>query len=359
MHQIPEKLLFWYDTNARSLPWRSDPTPYKVWVSEIMLQQTQVDTVIPYFRRFVERFPDLHSLARAEESEVLQVWEGLGYYSRARNLHKAARIIVNDHFAQIPADVAALRSLPGIGAYTAGAIASIAFGAPEPALDANIRRVYLRLLDLHEPPGSETDTSLWEFARKVLPGTRVGDYNQALMDLGSAVCTPTNPACQLCPVQAECLAFQRRTQSELPVRKPKAKVPHKLVVAAVITRGSKVLLAHRPTDGMLGNLWEYPGGSVPEDTSDLPKALQGLFYSRFGLIINVDSSIGTFKHAYTHFRITLHAFYCELTDSNRVPLPRGFAWVEIAELSVYPMGKVARQISGKIKGCRSDEVPTQ
>ena len=348
MQRISDKLLLWYDENARSLPWRSDPTPFKVWVSEIMLQQTQVETVIPYFQRFMARFPDLPSLAKAEESEVLQVWEGLGYYSRARNLHKAARLIVADYAGQIPADIAALKSLPGIGAYTAGAIASIAFGAPEPALDANIRRVTIRLLDLHEPPGSKTDAKLWEFARQILPASRIGDYNQALMDLGSAVCTPVNPLCQQCPLKSDCVAFQHGTQSELPVRKLKVKVPHKLVVAAVITRGSEVLLAHRPADGMLGNLWEYPGGSVPECTSDLPDALRALLNSRFGLSVEVGSQLGAFKHAYTHFRITLHAFACQLSAPDHLTLPPDFAWAEITELSIFPMGKVARLISREL-----------
>lgn len=348
MRQITAKLLRWYDENARSLPWRSDPTPYKVWVSEIMLQQTQVETVIPYFKRFMARFPDLPSLAQADESEVLQVWEGLGYYSRARNLHKAARIIIADHAGQIPADITALKGLPGIGAYTAGAIASIAFGAPEPALDANIRRVTIRLLDLHGQPGKETDSRLRNFVREILPHSRAGDYNQALMDLGSAVCTPAGPLCQLCPLQSECLAFQRGTQAELPLRKPRAKVPHKLVVAAVITQGRKVLLARRPSDGMLANLWEYPGASVPERTSNLPAALQELLKSRFGLLVVVDSQLGAYKHAYTHFTITLHAFSCRLPLAEQAVLPPDFAWVEIADLSAYPMGKVARLISREL-----------
>ncbi len=345
MYQISAKLLNWYDANARSLSWRSDPTPFKVWVSEIMLQQTQVETVLPYFERFMARFPNLPSLAQAEESDVLQVWEGLGYYSRARNLHKAARVIL-EHFAgQIPADIAALQSLPGIGGYTAGAIASIAFGASEPALDANIRRVTIRLLDLHAPPGKETDAKLWEFTRQILPDFRAGDFNQALMDLGSAICTSTKPACPFCPLQSECLAFQRETQTEIPVRKPKAKVPHKLVVAGVITRGDEVLLARRPADGMLGNLWEYPGGAVAEDSSDLPGSLRAFFKERFGIRVEVGKLLGIYKHAYTHFRITLHAFTCQLPDTTHVALPPGFAWVPLGALSDYPMGKVARLIS--------------
>ena len=348
MHQISEKLLRWYDINARSLPWRSDPTPYKVWVSEIMLQQTQVETVLPYFERFMARFPDLPSLAQAEESEVLQVWEGLGYYSRARNLHKAARVLVEEYDGQIPADIAVLKSLPGIGAYTAGAIASIAFGANEPALDANIRRVTIRLLDMHKSPGSQLDGRLWDFLCQILPDTRSGDFNQALMDLGSAVCLPANPLCHVCPLESECLAFQHGTQNELPVRKPKAKAPHKLVVAAVIRRGDQVLLARRPSDGMLGNLWEYPGGSVREDSTDLNEALRDLFDSRFGIRVEVGMLLGTYKHAYTHFRITLHAYKCLLSGADNPTLPPDFAWVPFGALPDYPMGKVARLISRKL-----------
>ena len=345
MAPISEKLLHWYDQNARSLPWRFDPTPYKTWISEIMLQQTRVETVIPYFERFIARFPEIGVLAAAEESDVLRLWEGLGYYSRARNLHKAARVMVEEYAGQIPADLAALRSLPGVGAYTAGAIASIAFGAAEPALDANIRRVGARLLDLHEPPGIEADRILWEFCRRILPAQRSGDFNQALMDLASKVCTPKAPTCHLCPLWSDCLAFQRDTAAQLPVRKPKAKIPHKLVLAAVITRGDEVLLAQRPADGMLGKLWEYPGGSVPEETSSLPDALRELMLSRFGFSINVGSPLSSYKHAYTHFRITLQTFRCELPGASPLPLPPGFAWALIGELSTFPMGKVARQIS--------------
>ena len=345
MAPISEKLLHWYDQNARSLPWRFEPTPYKTWVSEIMLQQTRVETVIPYFERFIARFPEIGILAASEESDVLRLWEGLGYYSRARNLHKAARVMLEEYAGQIPADIAALRSLPGVGAYTAGAIASIAFGAAEPALDANIRRVGARLLDLHEPPGSEADRIMWEFCQRILPAQRSGDFNQALMDLASMVCTPEAPTCHLCPLWSDCLAFQRDTAAQLPVRKPKAKIPHKLVLAAVITRGDEVLLAQRPADGMLGKLWEYPGGSVPEETPSLPNALRELMLSRFGFRIDVGSPLGSYKHAYTHFRITLQTFRCELPGASPLPLPPGFAWALIGELSTFPMGKVARQIS--------------
>ena len=338
-------LLDWFAASRRDLPWRRDYDPYAVWVSEIMAQQTQMDRVVPYFTRFMARFPTLAALAAADEDAVNKAWEGLGYYSRARNQHKAARVMLEDYAGQIPADIAALRSLPGVGAYTAGAIASIAFGAAEPALDANIRRVGARLLDLHEPPGSEVDRILWEFCRRILPAQRSGDFNQALMDLASKVCTPKAPTCHLCPLWSDCLAFQRGTAAQLPVRKPKAKIPHRLVLAAVITRGDEVLLAQRPADGMLGKLWEYPGGSVPEETPSLPNALRELMLSRFGFRIDVGAPLGSYKHAYTHFRITLQTFRCELPGASPLPLPPGFAWAPIGELSTFPMGKVARQIS--------------
>lgn len=350
MPLIPENLLNWYDNNARLLPWRCDPSPYRVWVSEIMLQQTQVETVIPYFERFMARFPNLPSLAQAEESEVLRLWEGLGYYSRARNLLKAAKRILSEFSGSLPADVTALKSLPGIGAYTAGAIASIAFGLPEPALDGNIRRVYLRILDLHEPPGNDTDAVLWQFARQTLPRSRPGDFNQALMDLGSSICSPAKPDCPRCPLQSACLAFQRGTQQQLPVRKPQAQVPHKVVTVAVILNDGKVLLNRRPPQGMLGGLWEYPGGAVADGTTDLPMALGTLLLSRYELPVEVEAALGVFRHAYTHFKITLHAFICALSSPAEVSLPSLFAWVPTTDLSACPMGKVARLISHEVEG---------
>lgn len=349
MLQISAKLLDWYDHNARRLPWRSDSSPYKVWISEIMLQQTQVETVIPFFERFLERFPDLTSLALADVSEVLRLWEGLGYYSRARNLLKTARVIKTEHAGKFPTSADALRRLPGIGDYTAGAIASIAFGQPEPALDGNIRRVFLRILDLHEPPCKQTDAQLLHFARLHLPPSRPGDFNQALMDLGSAICTPAKPACQHCPLQSDCLALQRGTQQLLPARKPKAEVPHRLVVAAVILLKGQALLRLRPSKGMLGGLWEFPGGAALPESPDLPQALQVICASRFGLPIEVNALQKVYRHAYTHFRITLYAFRCQLQQPVSEGLPSGLAWVPAANLTSYPMGKVARLISRELQ----------
>lgn len=203
--ELSRRLLAWYDREQRRLPWRGHPDAYAVWVSEIMLQQTRVETVIPYFERWMQRFPTIQSLAQASQQEVLGLWEGLGYYSRARNLHKAAQVVVEHFGGQLPQERAGLEKLPGIGAYTAGAIASIAFGRDEAALDGNIRRVLARVFAIRTPARSPAgEKELWDLARRCLPPGRAGDYNQALMDLGSALCTPRSPQCMLCPLLAIC-----------------------------------------------------------------------------------------------------------------------------------------------------------
>lgn len=221
MFALAAPLLAWYDQNARHLPWRSDITPYRVWVSEIMLQQTQVETVIPYFERFMRRFPNLESLAAASQEDVLQTWEGLGYYSRARNLHQCARLLCQEYGGQLPADLDALRALPGIGRYTAGAIASIAFNLPTPALDANIRRVFSRLLELREPLGSAAvEKQLWEAAENSLSRERPGDYNQALMELGALVCKSKAPDCPRCPLRGNAWRTRAAASRRCPCAKP-------------------------------------------------------------------------------------------------------------------------------------------
>ena len=346
MFALAAPLLAWYDQNARHLPWRSDITPYRVWVSEIMLQQTQVETVIPYFERFTRRFPNLESLAVASQEDVLQTWEGLGYYSRARNLHQCARLLCQAYGCQLPADLDALRALPGIGRYTAGAIASIAFNLPTPALDANIRRVFSRLLELREPLGSAAvEKQLWEAAENSLSRERPGDHNQALMELGALVCKPKAPDCSCCPLRGGCLAYARGSQSELPVRKAKLAVPHYTVSAAVIQEGGLVLIAQRPQGGMLGGLWEFPGGKLEDTDPDLPACLRREIREELGVEIRVGEALGMYKHAYTHFRITLHAFACALLPGQSVQEAEGVRWVKPKELTGFAMGKVDRLIA--------------
>ena len=344
MTRLSSRLLNWYDKNKRILPWRGHPDPYAVWISEIMLQQTRVETVIPYFERWMRSFPTVQVLASASEQEVLNAWEGLGYYSRARNLHKAARIVASDLGGNLPRTVDRLLKLPGIGRYTAGAIASIAFGEDEPALDGNLERVYARLFDVEGPVDSPTgEKPLWEIARRNLPKGRAGDYNQALMDLGATICIPTTPRCLQCPVKDLCKARQNGTQELRPVKKPGKSTPQYVHSAGVVVRDGKVLLAQRPSKGLLGGMWEFPNGRVDGDPAkSLAKALR----AGYSLKVRRKEPLGVVQHAYTHFKVTVHAFRCELLEE---PAAGNMKWVSAADLETYPMGKVDRRIADMVK----------
>lgn len=351
-------LLEWYQINARDLPWRSCHSPYCIWVSEIMLQQTQVDTVIPYFNRWMDVFPDIKSLSEADEHLVLSLWEGLGYYSRGRNLLKAARIITEKLDGQLPMTMKALQKLPGIGRYTAAAIASIAFNLDVAAVDGNIRRVISRLFDITEPARSTLgERKIWSLAQANLPSGQASEYNQAMMDLGASICLSKNPKCADCPISASCLAFQRGVQENRPIQKPRKAIPHLTVTAGIIRQDSRVLLAKRPSGGLLGGLWEFPGGTLEESDLNLEACLKREIMEELGIQIYVGSAFGTFKHAYTHFKITLHAFLC-FPATGEVPQPLeadGLAWVTLKELEDYPMGKVDRLIARKIMKDGLDE----
>jgi A/G-specific adenine glycosylase len=339
-------LLKWYERNARRLPWRGVDDPYAVWVSEVMLQQTRVETVIPYYQRWMARFPDLRSLAAASEQDVLREWEGLGYYSRARQMVKVARQLVKDNHARLPRDPRELEKLPGVGRYTAGAIASIAFGADTPALDGNIKRVLARVFDIDQPVDeTRIIKQLWMLAEELLPRGRAGEYNQAMMDLGATICLARNPLCGKCPLEVICQARRNGTQSQRPVRKVRKAIPHYVVAAAVIWRGGKVLIARRPSKGLLGGLWEYPGGKQ-QAGENLPETLQRELAEELAAQVEVGSSVGIYRHAYTHFRLTLHAFSCKLTGPEPQPLEASqLAWVTPADLGSYPMGNIDRRIS--------------
>ncbi len=347
---IASRLLDWYAQNKRSLPWRGHPDPYAVWVSEIMLQQTRVETVIPYFERWMAHFPSIASLADAGEQDVLRAWEGLGYYSRARNLHKAARLVVEKYGGILPPDRSELEKLPGIGRYTAGAIASIAFGQDEAALDGNIRRVLARVFAMRLPARSkEGEARLWELAQNSLPAGRAGDFNQALMDLGTAICTPLKPVCLVCPLSEVCQASAEGLQETLPVLEPAAPLPHYTVTAAVIQLDGRVLIARRPSKGLLGGLWEFPGGKL-EPGESLPDGLKREIVEELAASISVGQPFGVYQHAFTHFKITLHAFLCRLEAGEPQPIEASeIAWVEVGDLANYPMGKVDRQISLKLR----------
>ena len=343
MPRLSSRLLTWYRAHGRTLPWRGLTDPYAVWVSEIMLQQTRVETVIPYFEKWMRLFPTVQALANASEQEVLNAWEGLGYYSRARNFHKSAKIVVEKYDGKLPRDLEELGKLPGIGRYTVGALASILFGMDEPALDGNLKRVYARLFDVSEPVNSSGgEKNLWRIARENLPNGRAADFNQALMDLGATICLPKKPRCLLCPVMDLCLAREHGTQEQRPVKKPKSPTPSHVHAAAVIVWRGRVLLAQRPSRGLLGGMWEFPNSRVTgEPAKALVKALKTGY--RLGLRLKRGSDpLGVFQHAYSHFKVAVHAFECELTSQ---PETGNLKWVSLRLLDEYPMGRVDRQIA--------------
>ena len=347
---ISKPLLDWYALNARQLPWRDHPDPYAIWISEIMLQQTRVETVIDYFNRWMHVFPDVDRLANSTEQEVLKQWEGLGYYSRARNIHKAAKILQAEYNSRLPADPQILQTLPGIGRYTAAAISSIAFKLDVAALDGNIRRILSRVFDVDLPirtPAAEK--IFWALADQQLPAGKAGDYNQALMDLGATICLPGKPRCLLCPIQQHCLAFERGVQELRPVMPEKKPLPHHIVTAAILQKENRILLAQRPKNGLLGGLWEFPGGKQEENES-LEEALQREIKEELDCEIQVEDHFGEYQHAYTHFRVTLHAFFCHIIKGvPRAVEASQLVWCDVHELTNYPMGKIDRQIAKQLQ----------
>ena len=342
------QLLAWYDQHAAALPWRSSRDPYRIWLSEIMLQQTQIETVKPYYAAFTDAYPTVHDLAAAPLDDVLKLWEGLGYYSRARNLHKAAQTVAFQMDGTFPTTAEGLRQLPGIGPYTAGAVASIAYNEPAPVLDGNVIRVLTRLDDIDRNV-SETavKNELWALAASLVPADRPGDYNQALMELGQTICRPKNPLCADCPLQTHCAAFASGTQLQRPVKRKKAPTPHYDVAAGMVWNDAgQVLIAQRPLDGLLGGLWEFPGGKQ-EDGETLEACLKRELSEELAIEVEVGEVFTVVKHAFTHFKITLHAFTCTYVDTGTPPQTLGvrdYAWVMPDALDRYSFGKADRQV---------------
>jgi A/G-specific adenine glycosylase len=344
-------LLAWYDRAAADLPWRRARDPYPIWLSEIMLQQTQVAAVIPYFERFMARYPTIRDLAAAPLDDVLKLWEGLGYYSRARNLHRAAQQIVRDYDSQFPVTAAELQKLPGIGRYTARAIASIAFGEAVAVLDGNVIRVLTRIYDVAEDVKiPSTQARLWTLAEGLVPADRPGDYNQAIMELGRTICKPRQPLCKVCPVAAHCLAFQRGVQAQRPVKAAKPQTPHFDVTAGVIWNDAgQLLIAQRPADGLLGGLWEFPGGKR-EGNETLPECLSRELREELAITVAVEDLLVKVKHAFTHFKITLHAFRCRYLEGP--PQAIGCAdwrWVQPDELDRFAFGRADRRVIAELR----------
>jgi A/G-specific adenine glycosylase len=341
--KIQTQLLRWFKKNGRDLPWRKTRDPYAIWVSEIMLQQTQVATVIPYYQKFLKSFPTVRRLARADLSEVLKVWEGLGYYSRARNLHWASQIVSNHFHKKIPGNLKDLLSLPGIGRYTAGAILSIAYNKEAPILDGNVKRVLSRLFALPDNPRiGKNEELLWQISESLIPKGRSNLFNQALMDLGSTICIPRDPLCHRCPLRHLCKAYLSGRPESYPLRTLKKKIPHIIAVSALIQRDGKILLNRRPPKGLLGGLWEFPNWNI-EDKRRLRLRLKKHIKKEMGMNIKVKEPIGSLQQAFSHFKLTLHVFQCEVLDRER----KG-KWIPIQKLHLFPMSRIHRKIAEKI-----------
>ena len=345
--EIQTRLLRWFKKNGRDLPWRKTTNPYAIWVSEIMLQQTQVSTVIPYYQKFLKAFPTVRHLATTNLSNVLKVWEGLGYYSRARNLHRASQIILHRLRGVIPHDLKDLLSLPGIGRSTAGAILSFAFHKDAPILDGNVKRVISRLFAVSDnPAGGKTDDLLWRISEFLLPEGYSNPFNQALMDLGSTLCTVKEPKCTHCPLRHACKARSSGKPEDYPSKRIRKTIPHVESVSAVIKRNGKVLLRQRPPSGLLGGLWEFPNWKMEEKRmSRLRLRLRSYIKKNFDITADVKELIGPFRQTFSHFKLTLHVYHCQAIDGKR----KG-NWVAVKNLHLYPMSRIHRRIAEKIDG---------
>lgn len=342
------RLRTWYKQHARNLPWRRNRDPYLVWISEIMLQQTQVATVKGYFLRFREAFPTVEALAAADEEDVLRLWEGLGYYRRARQLHAAAKVLVDEHGGRFPEDPESVRALPGIGRYTAGAILSIAFDAREPILEANTIRLFCRLLAYRgQPTSSEAQQVLWSMAEAVLPRSDVGAFNQGLMELGSQVCTPKAPTCDRCPVAELCRAKTLCVQDTVPAQKPKKKFEDVHEVALIVRRRGRVLLLRRPEGGRWAGLWDFPRYEMDHEPEPiLMQRLREKLLAQTGIDAAPEVHQKRMKHGVTRFRITLDCYTARFVDQGKGPadFPE-LTWVTPKQLAEYPLNTTGRKLA--------------
>jgi A/G-specific adenine glycosylase len=345
------RLVAWYRRHRRDLPWRHSKDPYHVWVSEVMLQQTQVATVVPYFHRFIAAFPTLAALAEAAETDVLRQWEGLGYYRRARQLHEAACLVVRDHGGVFPRDTAQAARLPGIGRYTAGAVASIAYDRPEAILEANSTRLLSRLLAVTgDVTSGQGRQFLWDAAAALVPRRASGEFNQALMELGSLVCTPKSPACERCPVQELCAAFRLGLQGRIPAPRPRPRIENVREASVVAWHRGKVFVRRRTDGQRWAGLWDFLRFPITARGAALQSELARKAREQSGLVVGKLEKIATLKHGVTRFRITLDC-YRVAARSRRTILPRGQCrWIEPAALSQLPLSVTARKLSRLLPG---------
>lgn len=348
---VPARLLGWFARHRRRLPWRTRRAPYRVWVAELMLQQTRVEQVVPYYERFMRRFPTVRALASAPQRAVLKIWEGLGYYARARQLHRTAKIIVKQFKGRWPATSAEWRRLPGIGEYTAAAIASLTRGEHVPVVDGNVMRVLARLLGFTGDPRSVSGRALLRRAMAtLLPHGRAGGFNEAMMELGALCCRPQNPHCLVCPLRQVCAAFKRGLVDRIPLKRPKRVRPHKVVGAGVIVGPrDRILIAQRKETSMLGGLWEFPGGTR-EPNESLEDCIARELREELGIETEIGAKIIVVRHAYSHFTIELHAHWAAIRRGRPQALHcAAWRWVPISGLRNYPFSAADLQIVNELE----------
>ena len=334
-------LIDWYNNNKRALPFRSTNDPYKIWISEIMLQQTQMKTVIPFYEKWVNKFPTIESVSKSKVDDLLKSWEGLGYYRRCINFYKASKIIIQKHEGVVPSNYNTFKSLPGVGDYTAGAVLSISFGLPIPAIDGNVKRVMARLYGFKNLT-RYNENFIKKVIMRILKHLNPCDFNQSLMELGALICTPASPKCFKCPISKNCKGYQSRYPTNYPKRKVKKTLPHFNVVTAIIWRGDTFYIQKRSEDKMLGGLWEFPGGKVEKgETLELALLRELKEECNFnGRILKKATSI---KHRYSHFSITMHCYYCDENNEKIISISDS-NWIRKSQISQYSFPKANHKI---------------
>lgn len=335
-----KNLLAWYKSHHRKLPWRDTRIPYCIWLSEVMLQQTQVKTVIPYYLKFLEQFPAIEDLARADLQTVLKMWEGLGYYARARNFHKAAGIVSNRYKGNVPDDLEIFKSLPGVGDYIAAAVQSIAFGFPAAVVDGNVKRVLARLMCSRLPVNKSSSHKFFTtMAATFLERSDPGISNQAVMELGALICTPQNPKCNACPVSQYCHSFKTDATAQFPKRMQASKVPTRHIASGIVRKDGRLLITRRKLYGLLGGLWEFPGGKVKKNETAQQACIREI-KEETGIDVNIDAHLTLVTHAYTHFKIKMDVFYCNYTGGSvQLNGPIDYQWIKLNDIGKFAFPK--------------------
>lgn len=349
--QFRNKLSAWFDGHRRKLPWRDTQNPYHIWISEVMLQQTQVKKVLEYYQTFLDKFPDIYRLAESDLQDILKAWEGLGYYARARNLHKAAKVIVSDFDGKMPMDYAMFRKLPGVGEYIAAAVQSIAFHAPYAVVDGNVKRVLARLFLIESPINTSTSSKTFhDRADKLLNRDSPGAFNQGMMELGATVCRPKSPLCILCPVNTFCRAFKTAQQEKFPTRLKSKPLPEYRLAVGVVRREKHILITQRKLDGLLGGMWEFPGDEIREDETPEEACIRQI-KEHVNLAVEVTEYLTRVRHAFTHFKIVADVFCCRY-QAGEVVLngPVDHRWITVDQIDQFPIPRAHHQIIPIVKG---------